>query len=145
MFLKLIHNEILLIAVLSWFFAQFAKFIINIFKFKKVDIGFLFASGGMPSSHSSTVTSLATAVGFKEGFDSALFAISCIMAIIVMYDASGVRLAVSKQAKILNEMFEKKSVTYKKLNELVGHTPIQVFVGAILGIAIAILYHLYVT
>nr|WP_279664421.1 divergent PAP2 family protein [Ectobacillus ponti] len=127
-------------AVIAWFLAQLTKVVITLLRTRDLDLSKMFASGGMPSSHSSTVTALATGVGIQEGVESAAFAIAVILAIIVMYDASGVRLAVSMQAKILNDFFHGKIKDYKQLNELVGHTPYQVIVGAILGIAVAAWY-----
>jgi acid phosphatase family membrane protein YuiD len=138
---NILQNGPLVTAVMSWFLAQLIKVVIVLFKTRELDVAKFFASGGMPSSHSSTVTALATAVGFEEGVTSTLFAISAIFAVIVMYDASGVRLAVSKQAKILNDFFHGRTKDYKLLNELVGHTPYQVIVGAILGIAVAAWYY----
>ncbi|ENQ3078213.1 TPA: divergent PAP2 family protein [Bacillus pseudomycoides] len=136
----ILHNNPLMSAVIAWFLAQLAKVIITLVKKREFDFAQFFASGGMPSSHSSTVTALAIAIGIEEGFSSSLFAIAAIFAIIVMYDASGVRLAVSKQAKILNDFFHGRQTDYKKLNELVGHTPYQVIIGALLGIVVAICY-----
>lgn len=136
----ILHNNPLMSAVIAWFLAQFTKVIINLVKNREFDFAKFFASGGMPSSHSSTVTALAIAIGIEEGMTSSLFAIATIFAIIVMYDASGVRLAVSKQAKILNDFFHGRQTDYKKLNELVGHTPYQVVIGALLGIVVAIYY-----
>ncbi|PEY39605.1 hypothetical protein CN354_09505 [Bacillus cereus] len=136
----ILHNDPLMAAIISWFLAQLTKVIFKLVKTKEFDFAQFFASGGMPSSHSSTVTALATGVGMVEGITSAVFAIAVIFAIIVMYDASGVRLAVSKQAKILNDFFHGRQTEYKKLNELVGHTPYQVVVGAILGIVVGIGY-----
>jgi acid phosphatase family membrane protein YuiD len=133
----LLNNGPLISAVIAWFLAQLVKVIIALIKTKEIDFAMFFSSGGMPSSHSSTVTALATAIGFEEGMQSSTFALAIIFAIIVMYDASGVRLAVSKQAKILNDFFHGRAKDYKKLNELVGHTPYQVVAGAILGIAVA--------
>jgi len=99
-----------------------------------------FSSGGMPSSHSSTVTALALAVGIKDGMNSTPFAIALIFAVIIMYDASGVRLAVSKHAKFLNDFFHGKVKDYKQFNELVGHTSLEVVMGALVGIITALLY-----
>ncbi|WP_416826554.1 divergent PAP2 family protein [Ectobacillus polymachus] len=137
----LLANGPLMCACIAWFVAQFAKLVLGYIKTKEIDFAKFFSSGGMPSSHSSTVTALATAVGIVEGVNSSLFAITVIVSIIVMYDASGVRLAVSKQAKILNDFFHGKIRDYKQLNEFVGHTPYQVIIGAILGIIVAVLYY----
>jgi acid phosphatase family membrane protein YuiD len=133
-------NDPLLAAVIAWFLAQFAKVVITLFRTRTLDLAKFFSSGGMPSSHSSTVTALATAIAIQDGVESTGFAIALIFAIIVMYDASGVRLAVSHQAKILNDFFHGKMKNYKMLNELVGHTPYQVIAGALLGVAVAAWY-----
>ncbi|MFX3623406.1 MAG: divergent PAP2 family protein [Ectobacillus sp.] len=137
----MLRNGPLVCAVLAWFLAQLAKVILTLIETRDFDVSKFFSSGGMPSSHSSTVTALAVAIGFEEGMESTIFALAAIFAIIVMYDASGVRLAVSKQAKILNDFFHGRTKGYQQLNELVGHTPYQVIVGAILGIAVAAWYY----
>lgn len=134
------QNRILLISIFSCFLAQFIKIFTG--KEKKIDFKRIIISGGMPSSHSSFVTSLAMLVGFDKGFASTEFAITAVFAIIVMYDASGVRRAVGKQAEILNQIvddfFHGKFDQHKKLKELVGHTPKEVLFGALLGIIIGI-------
>lgn len=134
-------------AVISWFVAQVLKVIIVLVKDKRIDFSRFIGSGGMPSSHSAFVTSLSVAIGITNGFSSELFAISAVLALVVMYDAAGVRRAAGEQAKILNLMVEEwESQNFKntevRLKELLGHTPLQVVAGAILGIAIAILRHL---
>ena len=100
-------------------------------------------AGGMPSSHSAVVTSLTTTIAVEYGFDSPLFAISMILSLIVMYDAAGVRRAAGKQARILNQMINSKNmpneVRQEKLIELLGHTPFEVFIGALVGIVYALL------
>ena len=134
------QNRILLISIFSCFLAQFIKIFTG--KEKRIDFKRIRISGGMPSSHSSFVTSLAMLVGFDKGFASTEFAITAVFAIIVMYDASGVRRAVGKQAEILNQIvddfFHGKFDQHKKLKELVGHTPKEVLFGALLGIIIGI-------
>ncbi|MEH6936276.1 divergent PAP2 family protein [Bacillus sp. JJ664] len=137
--MTILHNEPLISAVIAWFIAQFSKVIIHLVKNKDFDLSKFFASGGMPSSHSSTVTGLALSVGLTMGFESVDFAMAAIFATIIMYDASGVRLAVSKHAKILNDFFHGRIKNYKALNELVGHTSYEVVVGAIIGIIVAII------
>ena len=135
------QNRILLISIFSCFLAQFIKIFTG--KEKRIDFKRIVISGGMPSSHSSFVTSLAVLVGFDRGFASTEFAITAVFAIIVMYDASGVRRAVGKQAEILNQIvddfFHGKFDQHEKLKELVGHTPKEVLFGALLGILIGIL------
>ena len=139
----LLQNKILIAAVLALVIAQFAKGVAALITERKFDFRYIAGSGGMPSSHSAFVTALATSAGRVDGVNSAAFAISVVLAAIVMYDAAGVRRAVSIQARILNQMmedyFHKKGIKQEKLRELVGHTPFQVFVGAILGLIIAIL------
>ena len=134
------QNRILLISIFSCFLAQFIKIFTG--KEKRIDFKRIIISGGMPSSHSSFVTSLAMLVGFDKGFASTEFAITAVFAIIVMHDASGVRRAVGKQAEILNQIvddfFHGKFDQHKKLKELVGHTPKEVLFGALLGIIIGI-------
>ena len=134
------QNRILLISIFSCFLAQFIKIFTG--KEKRIDFKRIIISGGMPSSHSSFVTSLAMLVGFDKGFASTEFAITAVFAIIVMYDASGVRRAVGKQATILNKILDdlhhKKHIEQKRLKELIGHTPKEVLFGALLGIIIGI-------
>lgn len=133
----------LLVPFLSWISVQFVKFVTDIVKNKKINVKVLVASGGMPSSHSSVVTSLMTVIGLNEGFDSILFAIAFVFGMIVMYDAAGVRRAAGKQAGILNQLIYSNQVkvnTNEKLKELIGHTPKQVFVGALWGIVLGIIF-----
>ena len=138
------EKSILVTSILSWFTAQVIKVLLTLIKKKKFDFTRLVGSGGMPSSHAAFVTSLATAVGLERGFGGVEFAISAVFALVFMYDAAGVRRAAGQQARILNklvEQWEKSdfSETDKHLKELLGHTPKEVFVGALLGIAIAVL------
>ena len=122
-------------AAYSWLIAQVIKVINDLIVHKKLNMRRLWGSGGMPSSHASTVMSLTTVVGIINGWDSAIFAVSFIFAIVVMYDAAGVRRAAGKQAKVLNQMIEDKGMHMKeRLTELLGHTPFEVFMGALLGI-----------
>ncbi len=136
---QIFSNKVFVISVFACFLAQFIKIFTG--KDKFIQLSRIFTSGGMPSSHSSFVTSLSTLVGIEKGFSSIEFAIVAVFSLIIMYDASGVRRAVGKQATILNQMVEdlqtKKHFEHKKLKELVGHTPIEVLFGAILGILVA--------
>lgn len=139
-------SSILFTTVISWFTAQVIKVILVFIQNKKVDFRRLVGSGGMPSSHTAFVVSLAVSVGLCEGFSSTIFAVSVVVALVVMYDAAGVRRAAGQQAKILNMLVEEWGKnnfknTEKKLKELLGHTPVEVFAGAILGGAIALLRH----
>ena len=142
---EILSNRILLAGLIGWGSAQILKTIIYLIVNKKLQLERLFGDGGMPSGHSATVSAVATYMGFECGFASPLFALAAIVAIIVMHDATGVRLETGKQAKVLNEMtemLEKLSGTElsneEKLKEFVGHTPFQVSMGCILGIVVAI-------
>lgn len=141
---QLAANSVLLTALIGWFAAQTLKIVLS--WDKKLDFKRFIGSGGMPSSHASFVMSLTMAVGFENGFDSAAFAISAVVSFVVMYDAAGIRRSAGQQAAILNKLVESVVKadfpgTEKKLKELLGHTPIEVFGGAILGIIIAIIRH----
>ena len=140
---SLFDNRILIASSLAWLVAQISKTIYELIRQRELRLSRLVSSGGMPSSHSALVTGLATATGRVMGVSSATFAITVVLASIVMYDAAGVRRAVSIQARILNQMideaFQGHPFAEKRLRELIGHTPIQVFVGGLLGIGIALL------
>lgn len=140
-FEELFSNKILISAMISWFVAQALKVVFYYIKHHKFDISKFFSSGSMPSSHSAFVTALVVAVGMVEGVGSTFFAISVVLATVVMYDASGVRRAAGRQARIINQIvfdfYKEKQVKTEKLKELLGHTPLEVFVGAILGGLIA--------
>ncbi len=133
-------NKILWTAILAWFVAQALKVIIDLLLKRKLNLGRMIGSGGMPSSHSAMVTALTVGVGMTEGVSSVLFAMCAVLASIVMYDAAGVRRETGEQAKILNQMIENwiddGTDFGRELKELVGHTPLEVFAGAALGIAI---------
>ncbi len=140
---ELFQNQIFISAALGWMVAQILKTMIHLFITKQFVAERMVGSGGMPSSHSATVCALATSAGMKYGGGSFEFAITAMLAIIVMYDAMGVRRETGKQGRVLNEMLEvltnmgKPISAEEKLKEFVGHTPLQVLMGAILGIAIA--------
>lgn len=145
-FQELLENRIFLVAVSGWIVAQILKTIIHMFVTKKFEAERLVGGGGMPSSHSATVCSFATACCIEYGASSFEFAVSLILAIIVMYDAMGVRRETGIQARVLNEiiqffadMGQSELSTDDKLKEFVGHTPLQVLVGALLGIIIALI------
>lgn len=140
-FNEILSNRILWISLLAWLTAQVLKVVFTIIFMKKLDLTRLVGSGGMPSSHSALVVSLATCIGKQEGFHSPIFSLSVAVALVVMYDAAGVRRAAGKQARVLNEIIsalqEHRAITEEKLKELLGHTPIEVIAGALLGIIIA--------
>lgn len=140
---QVFHNQILLVSLLACVIAQGLKAIIELFRDGKISLRYLVSSGGMPSAHSALVGALATGVGLETGWSSPEFAIASLFAVIVMYDAAGVRQAAGKQARILNqildEMFQEgKEFNEERLKELIGHTPFQVVVGLSLGICIAV-------
>ena len=137
---------IIICAAAAWFTAQFLKVFTGIFKVKKFSVvELLFGTGGMPSSHSASVCALATACAIRDGFTSSSFAISLVLALIVMRDAMRMRRQVGEQAKALNNLFQKLSqnlndpeLTEKTLEELAGHTPLQVFAGMLIGVLIPV-------
>lgn len=149
-FLDLLHNEVLMSAVFSWMLAQIIKTIIYLRVTRKFVPERLIGSGGMPSCHSAAVCAMTTALIINEGVGSYYTAIAGLLAIVVMYDATGVRRETGNQAKILNEMMEYfkmkgSDLSYdEKLKEFVGHTPFQVLIGAIIGIAFSLLYSLVI-
>lgn len=131
-------NLPLLSALIAFSAAQFLKLFTNWFKEKRWDTRRLLGSGGMPSSHSATVVALATAIGLHEGTSGSSFALAAVLASIVMYDASGIRLHAGRQAEVLNQIVcelpsEHPLSSVRPLRELLGHTPLQVIAGAVLG------------
>lgn len=144
---KLFSNEVLVSAVVGWTVAQILKTIIDFALNRNFSAERLVGSGGMPSSHSATVCALTTSAGVVYGVSSFEFAICFVLASVVMYDAIGVRQETGKQAKLLNMIMEQNifkldnAHIQQNLKELVGHTPLQVFAGAILGIILALVVH----
>ncbi len=143
-------NPVLIVPIVSWLIAQVFKITINSLMNKRVVVERLFGDGGMPSAHSATVTSLAFMCGISSGFDSVIFAVAAVLAVVVMHDATGVRRETGKQAvaivgmlQVINEYIVEKDKTIKseKLKTLVGHTPLQVFAGAVLGIVICLVFY----
>ena len=143
---ELMQNKILLSAAAGWVIAQVLKTIIHTLFTKNFSAERLVGGGGMPSSHSATVCALATATALEFGMGSFEFAMAAVFSLVVMYDAIGVRQETGKQAKILNDMIElfshmgKDMDIEKQLKEFVGHTPFQVVMGALLGVATAFLF-----
>ncbi|MCI8614716.1 divergent PAP2 family protein [Parablautia intestinalis] len=140
----LLQNQVFVSAALGWLVAQVLKTLIHLILTKQFVAERMVGGGGMPSSHSATVCALATSTGIKYGGGSFEFAITAMLAIIVMYDAMGVRRETGKQGRVLNEMMEvfmnmgKQISVEERLKEFVGHTPLQVLMGAILGTLIAV-------
>lgn len=143
-FKQIVTNKCLIIPLCVWFFIQIFKFLTDFVVNKKINLKRLMGAGGMPSSHSAVVCSLSSSVGKIYGFDSGIFAIAIIMAFVVMYDAAGVRRAAGKQASILNKIIETPGLStiqvQEKLVEVLGHTPVQVFVGAIIGFVVGAIF-----
>ncbi len=137
---QIIHNKCIVVPVVLWALVQLFKFITDTIKNKKVNLKRLVGAGGMPSSHSAIVCALASCVGKEYGFDSGIFALALIFSFVVMYDAAGVRRAAGKQARILNKVLDTPGMStlevQEKLIEALGHTPVQVFVGAIIGFVV---------
>ena len=144
--LSLLTNKVLLVPFAAWALAQVLKVVTASIAFRQLKWSYLVTMGGMPSSHSTLVCALATTVAIVEGVGSVLFAISVFFAMIVMYDAAGVRQTVSKQSVILNRMLDEllkgKPAFEHRLRELIGHSAIEVTAGAILGIAFTLLVFL---
>ena len=140
---ELISNKVLWVAVLSWFIAQFLKVVITLLQEHRLDLSKFWASGGMPSSHSSFVMALTGSVGRLYGFDSTYFAIAMVFSFIVMYDAANVRLEAGKQAAVINQiikLLENPGLNpEERLKEILGHTPLQVLAGGILGVLVSII------
>ncbi|KAK4551883.1 hypothetical protein RGQ29_032244 [Quercus rubra] len=140
-------NYPLISAFTAFAMAQFIKVFTSWYKERRWDLKQLVGSGGMPSSHSATVTALAAAVGFQEGFGGSVFATALVLACVVMYDATGVRLHAGRQAEVLNQIVyelpaEHPLAESRPLRELLGHTPPQVIAGCLLGIVTGVIGHL---
>ena len=139
----ILGNKIFDIVVVALIISQTLKVIISLFTDKRLNFRKFLDTGSMPSSHTASVVSLTTAIGIFQGVDSVIFALSTVFAIVVMYDASGVRRAAGKQATVLNKIVEnirKKeghTILEENLKELIGHTPLEVIAGAALGVAVA--------
>ena len=137
-----IQNKYIYIPFLLWFGIQLFKLIYDLVTTKKFNFKRIMGAGGMPSSHSAVVVGLATLIGKYEGVGTPIFALAFIVAFVVMYDACGVRRAAGKQAALLNKLVETPGLTgvqvSEKLVEVLGHTPVQVFVGALIGLVVGL-------
>ena len=142
--LEILSNRVIQAAALAWVIAQGLKVILTLCISKRFDASRMLGSGGMPSSHSALVCALVTVVGFHEGFSTSIFAIAFAFACVTMYDAAGVRRSTGRNAAVINHMLDDLATKgfyfdEERLKELVGHTPIQVMAGALLGILIGTL------
>ena len=139
---ELMRNDALIASVFAWWLAQASKLLILLLRERRLRLSLLASAGGMPSAHSAVVVALTTRVGIQDGVGSTQFALALVFAGIVLYDAAGVRRAVSTQARILNRMLEEvleyQRFSEKRLLELLGHTPFEVFVGSLLGLLVAL-------
>ena len=146
---ELFHNNVLMSGLSSWFFAQFLKILIEIFSFniKKTPFNtkdFLkktfFETGGMPSSHSATISAMSISIAFSNGIRSPIFALSLVLVFIVVRDATGVRLSSGRQGQLLNQIIDQfySEKGIKKIKEVRGHTPMECFIGLIIGVLIAL-------
>ena len=146
---EILENQVLVSSVIGWSVAQYLKTLIDLILNRSFNPERIFGSGGMPSSHSATVCALTTATGMRYGVGSFEFAISFVLAMVVMYDAMGVRRETGKQAQLLNTVFFENIlnidgvVLQEKLKEYVGHTPLQVAAGAVLGIGLALVLNAF--
>ena len=139
----IVEYKYIVVPFCVWFFIQLFKLITEIIKTKRFNFKKIMQAGGMPSSHTAVVVSLTTMVGKSEGITSPIFGVALIFAFIVMYDAAGVRRAAGKQAELLNKIVDTPGLTgvevSEKLVEVLGHTPVQVFVGALIGIIVGLI------
>ena len=142
-FVEVYRNKILMTTISAWLIAQTIKVVIGVFRKKKFDFRLFIGSGGMPSAHAAGAACLGTSIGLECGFDSVYFALAFAFAIVVMFDAQGVRRSTGKQAGILNTIMEdiywRGKIQQMRLRELIGHTPVEVIIGLLLGIAIALI------
>ena len=145
-------NQILTVSLLGWFVAQVLKTIINFVLLGRFQLERMWGDGGMPSAHSATVTAMVIATARSEGIHSAIFAVAAVVAIITMHDAMGVRHETGEQAKVLNQMIEEwidiseKNAPFLQnmhLKEMVGHTPLQVMAGMVVGVVVGFLYPMH--
>ena len=146
-FTQLSQNRVFTATIISWFTAQIIKILIAVINKRRFNFKWLIGTGGMPSSHCAATAALATTLGLEYGFHTGIFAIGLGFAIVTMFDAQSARRAVGKQAEILNKMVEdiyfKKPIKEERLIELIGHTPVQVIAGAILGSLLGYFLYIY--
>ena len=145
-FQTFIHNKILIITLSVWAIAQCIKVILGVFREKRFNFRWFIGTGGMPSSHAAGATALATICGLDYGFDSAYFALAAVFALVTMFDAQGVRRETGQQAEILNRILEdiywRGKMEANRLIEFIGHTPLQVVTGGLLGVVLASLFYI---
>lgn len=144
-FFELLKNEIFITTLSAWIIAQTIKVCIGVVTQRRFDFRWFVGTGGMPSSHAAGASCLATAVGLEYGFDGVFFALAASFAIVVMFDAQGVRRASGRQARILNRIMDdiywQGRIKENRLRELIGHTPMEVIAGFLLGVIISFLFY----
>lgn len=144
-FTQILANHILLITLWAWFIAQTLKVALGVLRTRRFDFRWFIGTGGMPSAHAAGSSALAATLGLNLGFDSAFFALGATFALVTMFDAQGVRRSTGKQASILNKILDdiywKGKIKEDQLKELIGHTPIEVIMGCIIGILLAIIFN----
>lgn len=138
------HNHVLIVTLLAWVIAQTIKVALGVLRTKHFDFRWFIGTGGMPSAHAAGSSALAVVLGLDYGFQSPLFALGTVFALVTMFDAQGVRRSTGKQAgilnKILDDIYWKGKIQEDQLKELIGHTPIEVIMGCIIGILLAIIF-----
>lgn len=143
-FYTIFHNHVLMVTLFAWAFAQTIKVGLGVLRSKRFDFRWFIGTGGMPSAHAAGSSALAVIVGIEYGFGSVLFALAAVFAMVTMFDAQGVRRSTGKQAAILNRILEdiywKGKIEEDRLRELIGHTPIEVLMGSIIGVLLAIIF-----
>jgi acid phosphatase family membrane protein YuiD len=139
------QNKIFTVTISVWIIGQGIKMVINLLRGKRFNFRWFIGTGGMPSSHAAGVAALATSCGLEYGYNSGVFALAAVFAMVTMFDAQGVRRQAGEQAEVLNrvidDMYWHKQVEVARIKEFVGHTPIQVLVGSVLGFSLAVLFY----
>lgn len=143
-FKSLLHNHVLMVTLCAWAIAQAIKVGLGVLRTKRFDFRWFIGTGGMPSAHAAGSSALAVVIGLDYGFDTVFFALAAVFAMVTMFDAQGVRRSTGKQAallnKILDDIYWRGKIEEDRLKELIGHTPVEVFMGSIIGILLAIIF-----
>ncbi len=142
---QIFKNHILILTLSVWIFTQLIKVLLGVVREKKFNFRWFIGTGGMPSSHAAGASALAVSIGLDQGVSSALFALAAIFALVVFFDAQGVRRSAGRQARILNQIMEdiywRGKIHEKNLKELIGHTPLEVVFGIIIGVLLAVILY----
>lgn len=137
------HNHVLMVTLFAWAIAQTIKVALGVLRTRRFDFRWFIGTGGMPSAHAAGSSALATIIGIEHGFDTVAFALAAVFAMVTMFDAQGVRRSSGKQASILNKILDdiywRGKIEETRLKELIGHTPVEVFMGSIIGILLAVI------